>query len=804
MSILNVPFFTPNSITGCRMWLDAQDNSVISLTSGRVSTVTDKALGTIFTSVGPTPANLTVASASINSFQSFYFNNSAGNYVGLRGNLAQLTTGTAIFVMKYISSQNGPWRPIFGWNDTTSVQSISFGTNLNGTGLSGPYVQNIGYNGSATATLTNNALYIVTFTFTGTTTGVGYNGQISLTAGTVSSYSGSSTSIGICQEVNASQMTTIYLGEIIIYNTVLGITDRQNVESYLAQKWGLTGSLPTGHPGIISTVYKSPIITPLVPIPYTAITYAFAPTQIAGCSLWLDGADPAGTGVAPALNASISTWADKSGLGNTATNQGGAGTVTYTTAGLVFNGSGYFYMPGLAGNIVNKPFVIFVVETLNTTNGSMLIGDDAQTNYGTDNVLHIMYRSSTNHTFAFFADDLEDYAVSGTGIRRLWTFYLPTAANRNTRRNGAVDVTHGNYNRLNYWSTPAIGRGVGGYNYVGTMSEVIIYPSDIGSTAINKVEAYLGQKWGLKSSLAAGHPGLTTDYYNSQSIVNRAALTAPTRLSLTTGSATGGTITTANGFRTHSFTTVGSTNFVVTGALKLQVLIVGGGGGGGFTNCAGGGGAGGAVATTLVISAGTYSVTVGGGGTGGNYTNSVTTQAANGTSSSFNGITGIGGGFGGWVGSPRSGAAGGCGGGGSYTGSIGSGGAGLQGGNGGRGSTNPGENNSGGGGGGMGGEGGLPNLVSGFSGGAGGLGATYVIGGTSYTVSGGGGGGTDANQGLGGSGIGGNGGTPGTPLGAAGNGAQNTGSGGGGGGGFADTTGGNGGSGIVIISYVFP
>ena len=253
--------FAPTQITGCRLWLDAQDNSTISLTSGYVSAVADKALGTSFTSVGPTPANLTVASASINSYQSFYFNNAAGNYVGLSGNLAQLTTGTAIFVMKYISSQNGSWRPIFGWNDTSAVQSISFGTNLNGTGVAGPYVQHIGYNGSATATLTNNGLYIVTFTFTGTTTGVGYNGQISLTAGTVSSYSGSATSIGICTETNRTQMTTVYLGEIIIYNTVLGSTDRQKVESYLAQKWGIRSSLAATHPGLTTNYFLHSYIT---------------------------------------------------------------------------------------------------------------------------------------------------------------------------------------------------------------------------------------------------------------------------------------------------------------------------------------------------------------------------------------------------------------------------------------------------------------------------------------------------------------------------------------------------------------
>jgi hypothetical protein len=277
--------FAPTQITGCQLWLDAQDNSTISLTSGYVSAVTDKALGTSFTSTGSTPANLTVASASINSYQSFYFNNAAGNYVGLHGNLAQLTTGTAIFVMKYLSTQNGPWREIFGWNDNGSTQSIAYGTNLNGGGTAGPYVENIGYNGSATATLTNNGLYIVTFTFTGTTTGVGYNGQISLTAGTVSSYSGSGTSIGICTEASGTQNTNVYLGEIIIYNTVLGSTDRQKVESYLAQKWGLTSSLAATHPGLTTTYYLTQSILSRAAITTPAIS-AKIPINLSGLIIY--------------------------------------------------------------------------------------------------------------------------------------------------------------------------------------------------------------------------------------------------------------------------------------------------------------------------------------------------------------------------------------------------------------------------------------------------------------------------------------------------------------------------------------
>ena len=244
-------------------------------------------------------------------------------------------------------------------------------------------------------------------------------------------------------------------------------------------------------------------------MPITSVKY-FNPKQISGCSLWLDSADPAATGG----GVNVSTWLDKSGNGNTATNQGSAGTITSTAAGLVFNGSGYMYIPGIAGSLVNKPFVVFIVETLNTTSGATILGDDSSANYGTDNVLHILYRNTSDLAFGFYGDDLEDTVISGTGNKRVWAFYLPTASNRVTRRNGAVDVTHGNYNRLNYFTTPSIGRSFGGYLYVGTISEMIIYPSDIGVTAIQQVEGYLAQKWGV--TLATGHPGLAQTFYGRQ------------------------------------------------------------------------------------------------------------------------------------------------------------------------------------------------------------------------------------------------------------------------------------------------
>jgi hypothetical protein len=38
------------------------------------------------------------------------------------------------------------------------------------------------------------------------------------------------------------------IAEVIFFNAALSATDREKVEGYLAHKWGLTGSLPAGHP----------------------------------------------------------------------------------------------------------------------------------------------------------------------------------------------------------------------------------------------------------------------------------------------------------------------------------------------------------------------------------------------------------------------------------------------------------------------------------------------------------------------------------------------------------------------------
>jgi len=251
--------------------------------------------------------------------------------------------------------------------------------------------------------------------------------------------------------------------------------------------------------------------------------------------------------------------------------------------------------------------------------------------------------------------------------------------------------------------------------------------------------------------------------------------------------------------------------------IPIEYIVVGGGGGGGSSawgtgGASGGGGGGGEVAYGYMdASSGfSYSITVGTGGAGG--IDNTSSEASNGTNSSFGSITVLGGGFGGSAnGGQGIGNDGGCGGGGSINGSfskVGGNNIGSYFGQGGGNSFNEtsvtSKFGSGGGGGAF--EQGFPATLT--EGGAGGDGLNVAISGEFlHFGSGGGGGAFDAGGnppgGPGGADSGGAGGTNATGgVGVAGR----DGLGGGGGGGSYEGShqnGGDGGDGAVIVRFPY-
>jgi hypothetical protein len=305
---------------------------------------------------------------------------------------------------------------------------------------------------------------------------------------------------------------------------------------------------------------------------------------------------------------------------------------------------------------------------------------------------------------------------------------------------------------------------------------------------------------------------------------------------------TGGTITTAGGYRIHTFQTGeragASYTFTAGAAGTVEYLIVAGGGAGGTSNSGaggGGGGAGGFRTGSLSITAGDINVVVGSGGTKAVQNPQVdglpAVAATDGGNSSIGVTSSIGGGAGAdlvgsdYTGSRNQGRPGGSGGGGgagpinatSGLGGAPTSGQGFRGGNGAN--TGPGSSynaSSGagykaGGGGGAGARGQDGQDVTPYVGAAGGNGLSSSISGSSILYAGGGGSGNiwsgwqyPISGGAGGSGGGGAGGNiagVSSSVGGTGTNGTNGRGGGGGGAGYNAANSADGGSGIVIIRY---
>jgi len=444
----------------------------------------------------------------------------------------------------------------------------------------------------------------------------------------------------------------------------------------------------------------------------------------------------------------------------------------------------------------------------------MWIGNSAISGYSLNNLhadnrnLHGLKTSNTPNSVALIAGIYYPIRMQfgGNAGSNAFSMYYKLNGGSNTVMTGNIF-----YNRLEYTNNDFI-------KYIGYKRHYTFTRQILGNNEI--LSSYMNGKLLTSSSYTFAF--------------------APTIVGTTAVAITGTT------YMYAAFTTVGSANSITFSQDTLcDILVVGGGGQGGRTD-AGGGGAGGLVfIPNLILSSGTYNITVGKGGNA-TQSNASGTLGENGASSTIsfsdgtNIITALGGGGGGaGYNNPSDGSAGGSGGGAGSSSTASAAaltfGIGIQktdvslndnskiygfGNNGGENNETSG-NRGGGGGGGAGGTG--YDQTSSSNPCVGGIGLSEVtISGTTYdfkTVfglpndnskggeyvslenkiyfAGGGGGGHYTSTtvgGLGGGGVGYSGGTAGTA------GLSNSGGGGGGGGG-SSSLGGNGGSGVVIIRW---
>jgi hypothetical protein len=488
------PLFRPTQIPGCALWLDAADSSTVTLSGSNVTQWRDKS-GSNFnfqTSSGsPSYSNsILIPSGAILS--------SVSNF--------SLTLDTYVFIVSRLGSADGAIRMLLGFTNILSGDfSIRYFRDLLNTNGNTNDFANLQYYVNGTfnpsfPTSTYSSTHII-------------SGQ-SITSGTT----------GIT--LSSAFLSRVFIGniyEVIFYSSSPSVSQRQNVEGYLAWKWGLVASLPADHPykttpGNTSFPFPS-VISPsirTVAIPKAATSRPpFAPTQLSGCALWLDAADST---VFSLTGSSVTQWRDKSGNGYslgqaTSLNQP---TRSGTTSGVSFTAN--MFLQQTAGNVplIRDATSITILAVVRNTS-----------NINYNNVITFWYRdgSITSATTSKF--NLYTNYANGDKC----TFQCSTVSGNPSVQSGASLVTNVSAIIGSSASSTSITANLNGtlasaagltlrtasadalltLGYPGgfvacSMFEILIYTTELTVSQRQNVEGYLAWKWGLVASLPNGHP----------------------------------------------------------------------------------------------------------------------------------------------------------------------------------------------------------------------------------------------------------------------------------------------------------
>jgi len=450
--------FVPNTIPGCQLWLDAADPTTVTGTTN-VTQWTDKSGNGNNATNG---SSVTYANNTV-SFK----NTSSTLYLNVPHNYAT-SGGTIVFVGKPLGN-NGSWRTLIrGYaNDHHIIM------NPNGTQI-GSYITATGTAFQQFDSYTNDGtqrmLFFVNISKSGLFSG-SKNGDLNLSSVAYATTSLSDTYYGLGNyPYGGGGQPWGDLNEILIYNTTLTTTQRQQVEGYLAWKWGLQGSLPNNHP-----YYNSP-----------PLSYTDNPTNVPGCKLWVDAADPNANGILPYNNTSITTWVDKSGTANNM-------SITGQTVTCVLNqGSSYLNFPSGAiattANTINitantTVFVVYQVTDPSTFN--MIVAFPGLS--GGDFSIRGFLNRLNNDNINDFVNG-NGYYVNGTLINTRPNFVIPSGFNIVDGLNAGV------YSGNTYvtMSSSFFSR-----YFIGYIKELIIYTSSITSSQRQEIEKYLEYKWGI-------------------------------------------------------------------------------------------------------------------------------------------------------------------------------------------------------------------------------------------------------------------------------------------------------------------
>jgi hypothetical protein len=493
-SISEKRLFSPLSISGCQLWLDAADSSTVTGTSS-VTAWTDKS------GLGNSPS----FGANKPSYAGSFIETSNSN-VDFTIPISTISTtpgqgGVLFFV--FADKQDNPNYPaLFSSGDPYrrfyQILLYSYGYEVASIKMT--------QTGLDAMNTTNFILYSFSY-ITGSSVSVRVNGTEIVSSPTVSPNPSGQIYIG--KDGWGDGTGNLKLKEILFFNTIFSDNQRQEVEGYLAWKWGLQRSLPGSHPNYLvngSSPFPSFAI-PTTPFKTRIISALFSPLSIAGCALWLDGSDTTSLTIS---SGAITQWRDKSGSSNhfaqtsgtpSSISDNGRSVVNFTSGAIMTSANQITFTGSSAFFIVSR------LNLINASNAGMLLG-----------FTNINGADFSIRFYGPYGPNLVLAGTDGTGTNGY------DLGNNNYYVNGTFNPSFRGSTYSNVYSLIAtVAPPVSGTSFltlsssfmsrffIGYVAEFLYYPGGLTSRQRQQVEGYLAWKWGIQSSLPGSHPNFSVN-----------------------------------------------------------------------------------------------------------------------------------------------------------------------------------------------------------------------------------------------------------------------------------------------------
>jgi len=235
--------FALADIAGLQLWLDPTDNATITLVSGKASQWNDKSSAANNATQSNATYRFTPTAATINGLQ-VMSTPAVTSYVANTGMAVTLSGGAlTAFSFGMLVQPLSVTEVFTALLGNSGTGNITIETNGADATKLDAYINNVGASGAtSTGVFNTGSTYFLFATYSTPTLTIYINNSsvLSTTTNLTSRQIPAAISVGGSTSVAGFKPVHAYIGDVFIYNTALGTTDRNSIyNSFMKTRWGL-------------------------------------------------------------------------------------------------------------------------------------------------------------------------------------------------------------------------------------------------------------------------------------------------------------------------------------------------------------------------------------------------------------------------------------------------------------------------------------------------------------------------------------------------------------------------------------